>query len=113
LNFVITTAVDNIEEDNHTAKVWDATTGTLLLDLEGHEDSVNSAAFSPDGTRIVTASWDGTTKVWDAETGACLDTIPIIPGLMVKGVDLRHLHSGCTFSDVDKHILRRYGAIVD
>jgi hypothetical protein len=24
-----------------------------------------SASFSPDGTRIVTASWDGTVKVWD------------------------------------------------
>ena len=99
--------------DDNTAKVWDAATGALLHDLEGHEDSVNSAAFSPDGTHIVTASWDGTTKVWDAETGACLDTIPNIPGLMVKGIDLRHLHPDCAFSDVDKHILRRYGAIVD
>ena len=26
--------------------------------------------FSPDGTRIVTASGDRTAKVWDAETGA-------------------------------------------
>ncbi|NCR87645.1 MAG: hypothetical protein GPI90_25065, partial [Microcystis aeruginosa K13-05] len=27
------------------------------------------AAFSPDGKRIVTASWDNTARVWDAETG--------------------------------------------
>jgi len=26
-------------------------------------------AFSPDGTRIVTASWDKTARVWDALTG--------------------------------------------
>ena len=29
---------------------------------------MNSAAFSPDGTRIVTGSWDNTARVWDAAT---------------------------------------------
>ena len=37
--------------------------------LKGHEDSVASAAFSPDGKRIVTASADNTARLWDAETG--------------------------------------------
>jgi Tol biopolymer transport system component len=36
--------------------------------LSGHDDAVNSAAFSPDGTRIVTASGDGTARLWDAAT---------------------------------------------
>jgi len=30
---------------------------------------VGSAAFSPDGTRIVTASRDGTARIWDAMAG--------------------------------------------
>jgi WD40 repeat protein len=40
--------------------------------LEGHTDSVTWAAFSPDGTRIVTASDDGTAIVWDGMTGASI-----------------------------------------
>jgi WD40 repeat protein len=27
---------------------------------------VNRAAFSPDGTRVVTASFDHTARIWDA-----------------------------------------------
>jgi WD40 repeat protein len=37
--------------------------------LSGHEGSVFSAEFSPDGTRIVTASADKTARIWDAATG--------------------------------------------
>lgn len=33
--------------------------------LEGHQESVNSVSFSPDGEWIVTASRDGTARVWD------------------------------------------------
>ena len=35
----------------------------------GHDSFVLSAAFSPDGKRIVTASWDKTARIWDAATG--------------------------------------------
>ncbi len=37
--------------------------------LRGHTSTVGSAAFSPDGRRIVTASWDDTIRIWDAVTG--------------------------------------------
>jgi WD40 repeat protein len=40
--------------------------------LRGHESFVNGAAFSPDGSRVVTASADGTARVWHATTGALL-----------------------------------------
>jgi hypothetical protein len=37
-----------------------------------HDSWVNSAQFSPDGQRVVTASGDGTARVWDAASGKAL-----------------------------------------
>ena len=33
--------------------------------LRGHTGWIFSVAFSPDGKRIVSGSWDGTVKIWD------------------------------------------------
>ena len=34
-----------------------------------HDDNVLAVAFSPDGQRLATASWDNTARVWEAATG--------------------------------------------
>jgi WD40 repeat protein len=57
---------------DQSAKVWDARTGTPLLELKGETGVVMSVAFSADGRRIVTGSDDRTAKVWDARTGTPL-----------------------------------------
>ena len=51
---------------DQTAKVWDARSGALALTLKGRPQSVVSAAFSPNGSRIVTAGGDSA-RVWDAQ----------------------------------------------
>ena len=37
----------------------------LSKKTNAHSDSVRSVAFSPDGTKIVSGSFDKTIKVWD------------------------------------------------
>ncbi len=57
------------ESKDNTVRLWDASTGDELNVLRGHEDTVFSVAFSPDGLRIVTASLDNTARLWDTATG--------------------------------------------
>jgi WD40 repeat protein len=47
------------------ASLYDARTGVLVAVLRGHEGSIHSAEFSPDGTRLATLSDDKTARIWD------------------------------------------------
>jgi WD40 repeat protein len=65
-------------------KVWDATTGRVLLTLDGPIDRVCDLAFSPDDRQVAAATTkinDGRTTgkviIWDAVTGRRLHTLPI------------------------------------
>ena len=53
-----------------SVRVWDASTGAALQQLNGHTCSVNSVAFSHDGIHIVSGSHDKSVRVWDASTAA-------------------------------------------
>ena len=61
---------DRLWDAARTIGLWDADTGELVRRFEGHEFGVNSHAFSPDGTRLATASGaGGRIGLWDVDTG--------------------------------------------
>jgi tetratricopeptide (TPR) repeat protein len=45
--------------------VWDVKTGQALTGPLVHDGDVWYAEFSPDGQRVITASWDGTARIWE------------------------------------------------
>jgi WD40 repeat protein len=66
----VVTASGDLDTSDHSARVWEVTNGREVARLLGHEDRVFSAEFSPDGTKVLTASWDGTARLWDISTKA-------------------------------------------
>lgn len=54
--------------------VYEWQSESYILKQQGHFDSLNDLTYSPDGSRVVTASEDGKIKVWDVVSGFCLAT---------------------------------------
>jgi WD40 repeat protein/serine/threonine protein kinase len=52
-----------------TAKVWDTTTGKIIVNYQQHTAEITNVAFHPNGQFVASASRDGTVRVWNTETG--------------------------------------------
>jgi WD40 repeat protein len=55
--------------------LWDVATGKHRLALAGHDRYVASAAFTPDGKLLASASADDTIRLWDPRTGKAIRVI--------------------------------------
>lgn len=73
--------------DDGRARVWEGSTGQLLLTLNGHAGQpVYRAQWSPDGSKILTVSADGNGIIWNAATGATIRTLSGHTGPVYEGV---------------------------
>jgi WD40 repeat protein len=67
-NRIVSISRDEPLKDESLLKLWDAKSGQEITTLR--ESTIRACAFSPDSSRLVTASWDGKLKVWDANNGS-------------------------------------------
>jgi len=54
---------------DHTARIYEVSTGKELQVLSNHIDEVNTAVFSPDGKFALTSSRDETASIYDVSSG--------------------------------------------
>jgi WD40 repeat protein len=76
------------------ATVWDVTSGQKLRTLAGHSENIASAAFSPDGRCILTASYDKAAILWDVSNGGKLRLLHVNGAQAVLSPDGRFVLNG-------------------
>ena len=73
--------------------VYPAATLDLMTEKQNaHSNWIRSVGFSPDGSKIVSGSFDKTIKVWDA--GACFSVFSSLLPLLTCAGCLPYSHAG-------------------
>src|SRR5262249_60938553 len=74
-----------------TARLWDASTGTLLRSYQGSPAYLRDAILTAEGM-VIGGDADGVLRFWDAASTAKLWTLPAhksaVVGVHVEGVDI-------------------------
>ncbi len=61
-----------VKDRHRTLRIRNYETGEELAVLDGHDERVDVATFSPDKTTLATAEWNGIIRLWNIESGELL-----------------------------------------
>ncbi len=62
---------------DNLVRIWDAATGRLEMQLEGHSGGVSTVEYDREGRLLATTALDDTARIWSATSG---DTLVVLPG---------------------------------
>lgn len=86
----------------NAAYILNASSGNIIQTFK-HDEQVSSAVFNHNGTKVITASWDGTARLWNAVTGQ--QTGPaMLHALGVSSAAFSHDEKWIVTSGFDKEI---------
>jgi WD40 repeat protein len=86
--------------DRNSALIYDTVSGKLVQTLSRHEHPVHGVDYSPDGSLIASAGFDGAIRIWDPKSAKLLRTLsgPLEPPHAVAfssdGSQLFSAHAG-------------------
>lgn len=69
---------------SHAVTLW-TPSRQEIMNLRGHGGPVTSVAWTPDGMRVISGSWDRTVRMWDVPSGRVLARYPSF-SLLVRDV---------------------------
>ncbi len=77
--------------------IMDMDSGKQLSSFDAHDDEIWGLAFSPDGARLTSASWDVVRKVWDVTGGTLISALnaPCWASRTAFSPDGRHVFTTC------------------
>lgn len=102
-------ALQSVDETGHLVSEAEESLRLALPSMRvsriyyGHTDKVYSVVFSPDGTKLASASNDGTARIWDIETGEVVREFSVDAGLTYAVFDPFGAH--LSISTRNGHIL--------
>jgi len=67
--------VSRFKDSYYTIKIWDITTGKLLEDIRGHEGSILSLDWSPDGKNLAGRTAADRVSIWDTADWSKIQTL--------------------------------------
>lgn len=80
-------AVLAVGTGNSKVYLWRLADQRLPVQFLGHSGNVIAASWNPDGSRLITAARDGSTRLWDTTTGATLAEWPWMSRLVQIAAD--------------------------